>query len=116
MNSRSPALLRVGFCASVSYPGSRHPHLHYRAGFPGTSPSTHPPVTFALNQDTHSLMSMNHPVAGDPFNLERFVIAQEQQYQQALVEFQRGEKTSHWIWFIFPQFRWVMEKRDVEAL
>jgi uncharacterized protein (DUF1810 family) len=42
--------------------------------------------------------------AGDPHNLERFVEAQEDGYQQALSEIASGRKRSHWMWFIFPQF------------
>jgi uncharacterized protein (DUF1810 family) len=42
---------------------------------------------------------------GDPFNLERFVEAQDRNgtHQQALGELRRGRKTSHWMWFVFPQ-------------
>nr|WP_298009628.1 DUF1810 domain-containing protein [Anaerolinea thermophila] len=39
----------------------------------------------------------------DPFNLERFVQAQEGVYAQALSEIRAGEKRTHWMWFIFPQ-------------
>ena len=39
----------------------------------------------------------------DPFNLERFVEAQEPVYGQVLAELRAGRKTTHWIWFIFPQ-------------
>ncbi len=39
----------------------------------------------------------------DPFNLRRFVEAQESEYGTALAELRAGRKTSHWIWFIFPQ-------------
>ena len=41
----------------------------------------------------------------DPHGLERFVSAQEsgQTYAQALSELQAGRKTSHWMWFVFPQ-------------
>ncbi|WP_104174163.1 DUF1810 domain-containing protein [Arthrobacter sp. Y81] len=41
----------------------------------------------------------------DPFDLERFVVAQEagRTYQQALEELRNGEKQSHWMWFVFPQ-------------
>ena len=35
--------------------------------------------------------------------LERFVEAQDPVYRQALTELRRGHKTSHWMWFIFPQ-------------
>ena len=40
----------------------------------------------------------------DPFDIERFIKAQnaDNTYQRALEEMQRGHKTSHWIWYIFP--------------
>lgn len=41
--------------------------------------------------------------AADPFDLDRFVRAQEGVYDRALEEVRRGRKTSHWMWFIFPQ-------------
>jgi uncharacterized protein (DUF1810 family) len=41
----------------------------------------------------------------DPYNLERFVAAQNAggTYDRALGELRRGLKTSHWMWFVFPQ-------------
>jgi uncharacterized protein (DUF1810 family) len=39
----------------------------------------------------------------DPYDLARFVAAQDGAYEQALAEVRRGSKTGHWIWFIFPQ-------------
>jgi uncharacterized protein (DUF1810 family) len=41
----------------------------------------------------------------DPFDLARFVTAQDQGgvYEAALGELRRGRKTSHWMWFVFPQ-------------
>jgi uncharacterized protein (DUF1810 family) len=42
-------------------------------------------------------------MADDMHNLQRFVLAQESCYQQALAELQSGRKQSHWMWFIFPQ-------------
>jgi uncharacterized protein (DUF1810 family) len=42
--------------------------------------------------------------AGDPFDLQRFVDAQAGgTYEQALGELATGAKTSHWMWFVFPQ-------------
>ncbi len=38
-----------------------------------------------------------------PYDLERFVAAQQHVYDDVLVELRRGRKTGHWIWFIFPQ-------------
>jgi uncharacterized protein (DUF1810 family) len=42
--------------------------------------------------------------AGDPHNLNRFVQAQADDYEQALSEIRSGRKRSHWMWYIFPQF------------
>jgi uncharacterized protein (DUF1810 family) len=39
----------------------------------------------------------------DPFDLHRFVSAQKGVYDRALGELKAGLKTSHWMWFIFPQ-------------
>ena len=44
-------------------------------------------------------------MSSDPFNLERFILAQEPVYAQALREILDGRKQSHWMWFIFPQLR-----------
>jgi uncharacterized protein (DUF1810 family) len=37
------------------------------------------------------------------YNLERFVQAQDPVYDSVCTELRRGAKTSHWMWFIFPQ-------------
>lgn len=39
------------------------------------------------------------------FDLERFVAAQEDLYADALAEIRNGRKTSHWMWFVFPQIQ-----------
>jgi uncharacterized protein (DUF1810 family) len=41
----------------------------------------------------------------DPYGLERFVVAQDEAgvYDDAVAELRRGRKTSHWMWFVFPQ-------------
>jgi uncharacterized protein (DUF1810 family) len=41
----------------------------------------------------------------DPYRLTRFVEAQNSVYGQVLAELRRGRKTSHWMWFIFPQIQ-----------
>jgi len=41
----------------------------------------------------------------DPYNLERFVVAQEPVFNHVLAELRIGTKMSHWMWFIFPQIR-----------
>jgi uncharacterized protein (DUF1810 family) len=42
-------------------------------------------------------------MSDDPFNLERFVEAQQHVYPRVVAELRTGQKTSHWMWFIFPQ-------------
>lgn len=37
------------------------------------------------------------------FNLERFVEAQAPVYKNVVAELKAGRKSSHWMWFIFPQ-------------
>jgi uncharacterized protein (DUF1810 family) len=39
----------------------------------------------------------------DPFDLNRFLDAQQEIYPIALQEIRAGRKQSHWMWFIFPQ-------------
>lgn len=40
----------------------------------------------------------------DPYDLSRFMEAQQSSYATALSEIRRGQKRSHWMWFIFPQY------------
>lgn len=40
----------------------------------------------------------------DPYDLNRFVCVQKSDYALALSEIRNGQKRSHWIWYIFPQF------------
>src|SRR5262245_31563839 len=41
----------------------------------------------------------------DPYELSRFVSAQNADgtYERAMSELRRGRKTTHWMWFVFPQ-------------
>lgn len=39
----------------------------------------------------------------DPFDLQRFVTAQADEYDRARTELRAGAKRGHWMWFIFPQ-------------
>ena len=39
----------------------------------------------------------------DPYDLQRFVEAQDRDYARALAEISDGEKRSHWMWYVFPQ-------------
>ena len=41
----------------------------------------------------------------DPFDLQRFVAAQQPLYAQVSAELAAGAKTSHWMWFVFPQLK-----------
>lgn len=39
------------------------------------------------------------------YTLQRFLDAQQEDYEQALAEVKNGKKRSHWIWYIFPQLK-----------
>ena len=39
----------------------------------------------------------------EAYNLQHFIDAQEPVYDTVLTELRAGRKSSHWIWFIFPQ-------------
>ena len=39
----------------------------------------------------------------DSYNLSRFIKAQDGVYLGVIEELKRGRKTSHWIWYVFPQ-------------
>ncbi len=41
----------------------------------------------------------------DPFDLQRFVNAQNPVYEDVCAELRNGRKRGHWMWFIFPQLR-----------
>lgn len=41
----------------------------------------------------------------DPFDLARFVAAQDPMMEAVREELSRGQKLSHWMWFVFPQLR-----------
>src|ERR1035437_7923938 len=41
----------------------------------------------------------------DSHNLQRFIDAQDPVYEEVLAELTAGQKTSHWIWFVFPQHK-----------
>ena len=50
----------------------------------------------------------------DPYNLQRFVKAQEPVYVGALAELRAGHKREHWMWFIFPQIEGLAESATSE--
>jgi len=41
--------------------------------------------------------------SNDPYDLHRFVEAQESDINLIKEELQAGEKQSHWMWYVFPQ-------------
>jgi uncharacterized protein (DUF1810 family) len=41
----------------------------------------------------------------DPFDLQRFVAAQARVCADVEAELKAGAKTSHWMWFVFPQLK-----------
>jgi uncharacterized protein (DUF1810 family) len=43
-------------------------------------------------------------VAGDVYDLGRFLQAQDGVYDRALAELRSGRKRSHWMWYVFPQY------------
>ena len=53
-------------------------------------------MTVAATARGDHLQGMTH-------DLDRFVVAQDGVYPQALAELRAGAKRSHWMWFIFPQ-------------
>jgi uncharacterized protein (DUF1810 family) len=40
---------------------------------------------------------------GHPYNLQRFVNAQNPVYEEVRSELRDGQKRTHWMWFVFPQ-------------
>ena len=76
---------------------------------PGTSGSGFQSSVDTLDTNTPGLDSIAAPSThanaqlDSPYDLDRFVVAQERVYAGALDELRRGRKTGHWIWFIFPQ-------------
>ena len=43
--------------------------------------------------------------ADDPHDLARFVTAQDPVFEQVVAELRAGAKSSHWMWFVFPQLK-----------
>jgi uncharacterized protein (DUF1810 family) len=41
----------------------------------------------------------------DPYDLQRFVDAQDPVIEQVCAELRAGRKRSHWMWFVFPQIK-----------
>ena len=41
----------------------------------------------------------------NPYNLKRFLDAQDEVFEQVCTELREGRKRTHWMWFIFPQLK-----------
>jgi uncharacterized protein (DUF1810 family) len=54
-------------------------------------------------------------VTDDPFDLARFVIAQARVFERALEELYAGRKRTHWMWFIFPQLRFLGQSATAQT-
>lgn len=50
-------------------------------------------------------MAASPKPSSDPFDLDRFVKAQDPVFNAVLVELRQGRKRSHWMWFVFPQIQ-----------
>ena len=46
---------------------------------------------------------MTNKPKNEPFDLDRFVLAQQPVFEEVLAELREGRKQTHWIWFVFPQ-------------
>ena len=69
------------------------------------NPKVTSPVPAVLSHfELHEFMtSIEDNPPEDAFNLSRFLSAQEHTFDLALSELRRGQKKTHWMWFIFPQ-------------
>ena len=51
----------------------------------------------------------------DIYNLQRFLEVQGQVYDAVLDELQAGRKSSHWMWYIFPQITGLGHSRTAQT-
>jgi uncharacterized protein (DUF1810 family) len=49
-----------------------------------------------------------------PYDLDRFLKAQSSSYETALAEIRAGQKTSHWMWYIFPQLEGLGQSQTAQ--
>jgi uncharacterized protein (DUF1810 family) len=61
--------------------------------------------TLGVRHAARLKMVPGHPTPNDLYNLQRFVNTQEDDYEDVCAELRAGLKTSHWMWFIFPQMK-----------
>ena len=50
-------------------------------------------------------MFYNRHCMSSEYNLQRFLEAQQRNYEIALAEISQGQKRTHWMWYIFPQIQ-----------
>ena len=50
-------------------------------------------------------MADSNTPAADPYDLARFVSAQQPVYARVRAELTDGRKRTHWMWFVFPQLK-----------
>lgn len=55
-------------------------------------------------------------VPDDRYDLDRFVRAQETDYNQALSELRSGRKRTHWMWYIFLQLEGTRKQLEFRSL
>jgi uncharacterized protein (DUF1810 family) len=49
--------------------------------------------------------TMRESGVNDPYNLQRFVDAQNPIFEEVRSELRNARKTGHWMWFVFPQIK-----------
>jgi uncharacterized protein (DUF1810 family) len=68
---------------------------------------SHLQTTLEVGYDRIPPLNAYAPASGgvvdDQYDLQRFVDAQATTYADAIEELRRGDKRSHWMWFVFPQ-------------
>jgi len=53
----------------------------------------------------NSNKNANNEIENKDYDIKIFIDAQKIEYKTALKEIKAGEKTTHWIWYIFPQIK-----------
>jgi uncharacterized protein (DUF1810 family) len=59
----------------------------------------------AMRHYVNAILPSMQARADDPYNLQRFVDAQQSVFDSVIAELEHGSKRGHWIWFIFPQLK-----------
>ena len=61
------------------------------------------------SRERHAASAGREGEMDDPYDLQRFVDAQDRIYAQMKDELRAGHKRSHWMWFVFPQIEGLGE-------